>query len=86
MTLSVNSAAKASDDSHLDIGHGTDDAPRIQFVFVAHKDSVRSHFRDHAFGFDGHDTRPEQALTVQAERNLPDTCWLVVSVTTYVRH
>jgi hypothetical protein len=36
MTFSVNSAAKASNDSHLDIGHGTDNAPRIQLVFVGH--------------------------------------------------
>jgi hypothetical protein len=36
MTLRVNSTAKASDDSHLDIGHRTDDAPRIQLVFVGH--------------------------------------------------
>jgi len=63
--LSVNSTAKASDDSHLYVGHGTDDAPRIQLVFVAHKDSLRSHFRDRTFGFCRHDTRPEQALTVQ---------------------
>ncbi len=36
MSLRVNSTAKASDNSHLYIGEGTDDAPRIQLVFVAH--------------------------------------------------
>ncbi len=36
MTLSVNSTAKASDDSHLDFREGADDAPRIQLVFVGH--------------------------------------------------
>ena len=41
MSLCVNSSAKASDNSHLDSRHGTDDAPRIQLVFVGHKDSLR---------------------------------------------
>jgi len=42
---------------------------------------------DRTFGFGGHDTRPEQALTVQQPNgDLPDTCWLVVSVIIYVRH
>jgi len=65
MSLRVNSTAKASNDSHLDIGHGTDDAPRIQLVFIAHKDSVRSRNAIAMLGFGRHDTRPKQALTVQ---------------------
>jgi hypothetical protein len=68
MTLCVNSTAKASDDSPLDVGDGTDNAPRSQLVFIAHKDSVRLPKCDRAFGFDGHDTRPEQALPVQSEQ------------------
>jgi hypothetical protein len=65
MSLCVNSTAKASDDSHLDVGDGTDNAPRIQLVFIAHKDSVRSHFRDRYAWFCRYDTQPEQALAVQ---------------------
>jgi hypothetical protein len=38
MTLGITAAAKASDNSHLDIGHGTDDAPRIQLVSVRHNE------------------------------------------------
>lgn len=36
MTLSITAAAKASDNLGLHIGHRTNDAPRIQLVFVAH--------------------------------------------------
>ncbi len=73
MTLCVNSKAKASDDSHLDVGDGTDNAPRIQLVFVAHKDFLRSHLGDRTFGFGRHDTRPEQALTVQFRTGIYQT-------------
>ena len=47
MTFSITATAKASNDSHLDIGDGTDDAPRIQLVFVRHNkfDSIDSGVR-----------------------------------------
>jgi hypothetical protein len=65
MTLSVNSTAKASDNSHLDIGHGTDNAPRSQLVFIAYRILCDHLFAIARLGFCRYDTRPEQALTVQ---------------------
>jgi hypothetical protein len=40
MTLSITAAAKASDNSHLYIGDGADNAPRIQLVFIGHEISL----------------------------------------------
>jgi hypothetical protein len=78
MFLSVNSTAKAPDDSHLYIRERTDDAPRIQLVFVAHKDSLRSRNAIALLVFE--DMTPEQnrLLPFKSNGNLPGTCWLVV--------
>ena len=65
MTFSITAAAKASNNSHLHIGDGTDDAPRIQLVFIAHKDSLRSRNVIAMLGFCRYDTQSEQAVAVQ---------------------